>query len=118
MELTLSLLKMVVGLVVVIVLINLCLKYLQKVVAPQDEKLRIIKKVTVSKTSALGIVQVLDRYYLMSLAEQGSTVISELTLTEVQELVQPTVKHTNSDFAAILKEKTLQLKGKVKQHED
>lgn len=114
MELTLSLIKMVVGLAIVIVLINLFLKYLQKIVAPQDEKLRIIKKITVSKTSALGIVQVLDRYYLMSLAEQGSSVITELSENEVDQLVNQQQETAKNEFAALLKEKALELKDKVK----
>lgn len=116
MELTLSLVKMVVGLIVVIVLINLFLKYLQKFVAPQDLQFRVIKKIAVSKTSALGIVQVVDHYYLMNLAEQGSSVISELSKGEIEELFKSsgTRKNEQQDFATLLKEKAMNLQDKRK----
>ena len=116
MELTLSLIKMVVGLIIVIVLINLFLKYLQKFVAPQDRQFRVIKTIPVSKTSALGIVQVIERYYLMSLAEQGSTVISELSKEEVEQLFTSSDDQASEkiDFAAILKQKTIKLQNKRK----
>lgn len=116
MELTLSLIKMIVGLVLVVFLINLFLKYLQKFVAPQDSKFRVIKKIAVSKTSSIGIVQVVDRYYLMSLAEQSSSVIAELSQDEVDQLFQSSNQQNvdKKNFASLLKEKTAILKDKGK----
>ncbi|GBG94923.1 hypothetical protein LFYK43_13820 [Ligilactobacillus salitolerans] len=116
MQLTLSLVKMAVGLVVVIILINLFLKFLQKYTVPQDNKLQVLKKIPVTKTSALGIVQVVDRYYLMSLAEAGSSILTELSATEAEQLLEPKLKSDMDEkkFANVLIRRTERLKKREK----
>lgn len=117
-----ALVKMIAILAVVIYLINLSLKYLSRYTNQQSTQLEIIQRLTVTKSSAIAIVKILDRYYVMSLAEQENQILRELTTEEVIRLTQEnqTMNHEQlgNQFAERLKENVQQLMQKRKGEND
>lgn len=111
-----SIVKLIIFLIIIIYLINISLKYLAKYTNQASQKLRIIQKLNVTKTSALGIVQIGEKYYVMSLAEQQNQIIRELTASEANDfMLSPTPKTpaTPQQFKHILEVTTKKLsKGK------
>lgn len=113
-----SVIKLIVFLLIIIYLINISLKYLAKYSNQASNKLRIIQKLNVTKTSAIGIVQIGEKYYVMSLAEQQNQIISELTASEAATFMTTTneaLKTTaaSQKFSQILQTTTKKLsKGK------
>lgn len=117
-----ALVKMIAILAVVIYLINLSLKYLSRYTNQQSTQLEIIQRLAVTKSSAIAIVKILDRYYVMSLAEQENQILRELTTEEVIRLTQEnqTMNHEQlgNQFAERLKENVQQLMQKRKGEND
>jgi flagellar protein FliO/FliZ len=86
METFLSLVKMIAVLLIILYLINVSLKYLNRYTNQQNSQLRILQKVAVSKSSSIGIIQILDKYYVMSFSEQQNQILKELSKEEVAQL--------------------------------
>lgn len=82
-----SLVKLIGFLILILYLINLSLKYLNRYTSQQNAQLRILQKVAVSKSSSIGIVQILDRCYVMSFSEQQNQILKELTTEEAAQLL-------------------------------
>jgi flagellar protein FliO/FliZ len=82
-----SLIKMIAFLLIILYLINVSLKYLNRYTNQQNNQLRILQKIAVSKTSSIGIVQILDKYYVMSFSEQQNQILKELSEEEATVLM-------------------------------
>ncbi|MFT8836447.1 flagellar biosynthetic protein FliO [Liquorilactobacillus satsumensis] len=113
MDIYFSVFKTIIFLVVIIYLINITLKLLNRYSNQRNTTFRILQKISVSKTSALGIVQIIDKYYVMSFSEQQNQIIKELTAEESARFlrsiaVSPTKK---TDFAVVLKEMVTKLQA-------
>lgn len=86
MEIVFLLIKMIVFLFVLLYVANQLIRYLNNRTQQSGGKtLQVLERIAVSKTSAIGIVKILDKYYVMSLAEQSNEIIRELTPDEVQK---------------------------------
>lgn len=68
-------------------MINICLKLLGKYANQSKKNFRIIQKIAVSKTSSIGIVQIIDTYYVMSFSENRNEILKELSDNEVAQLL-------------------------------
>ncbi|WP_334115857.1 flagellar biosynthetic protein FliO [Ligilactobacillus sp.] len=84
----LALVKMIAGLVVVLLLLVLTLKYLNRFTNRSNENFRVVKKIAVTKSSSLAIVLIIDKYYVMSFSEQENKIIRELSEEEAEKLIQ------------------------------
>ncbi|KRL05504.1 flagellar biosynthetic protein FliO [Liquorilactobacillus oeni] len=117
MNIYFSVFKTIIFLIVIIYLINISLKVLNRYSNQRNASFRILQKIAVSKTSSLGIVQIINKYYVMSFSEQQNQIIKELSEEEaavfLDSLEKPTAKR--SDFSVILKETLARLQGDRKQ---
>ncbi|WP_281165309.1 flagellar biosynthetic protein FliO [Liquorilactobacillus sicerae] len=84
----LTVIKMIIGLVIVIYLINIFLKYLNHYSLKTNKALRILQKIPVSKSSSIGIVQILDHVYVMSFSESQNQILFELSVQEAHKLLK------------------------------
>ncbi|MFT8668747.1 MAG: flagellar biosynthetic protein FliO [Liquorilactobacillus hordei] len=107
MDIYIAVFKTIIFLIIIIFMINICLKYLGKYTNQSKRNFRIIQKIAVSKTSAIGIVQIIDTYYVMSFSENRNEILKELNDYEVAQLLDslenPKSSENNSkDFKQIL----------------
>lgn len=85
MDLIFLLVKMIVFLVLLLYGANQLVKFLNNRTLQQGGKtLQVLERISVSKTSGIGIVKILDDYYVMSLSEQTNEIIKTLTKEEVE----------------------------------
>lgn len=84
----LALIRVIAGLAVVLLLLVLTLKYLNRFTSQANESFRVVKKIAVTKTSAIAIVLIVDKYYVMSFSESGNSIIRELSDDEACALVR------------------------------
>ncbi|MBN2903116.1 MAG: flagellar biosynthetic protein FliO [Enterococcus sp.] len=94
METFLSLVKMIGFLLLILYLINISLKYLNRYTNQHNHQLRILQKIAVSKSSSIGIVQIMDKCYVMSFSEQQNQIIKELTPEETAAFLQQSLEST------------------------
>lgn len=86
MESLLYILRSIVALVIVIWLANLALKYLNKYSNHKTRLIQIIERISVSKTSSLAIVKIVDTYYLMSFSENTSETLHKFSQEEAEDI--------------------------------
>nr|WP_272845864.1 flagellar biosynthetic protein FliO [Liquorilactobacillus mali] len=68
-------------------MINICLKFLGKYTNQSRKNFRVVQKIVVSKTSSIGIVQIIDTYYVMSFSENRNEILKELSDYEATRLL-------------------------------
>lgn len=81
------------------------MKFLNRYTTNQHSDFQLVKKISVTKNSAIGIVKILDTFYVMSFAEQQNTILRELTPREAQELQANMHLYTNQkneDFEKLI----------------
>ncbi len=118
MEIVFLLIRMIVFLVVLLYAANQLLKYMNNRSQQfGDKKLQVLERVAVSKSSAIGIVKILDKYYVMSLAEQTNEIMRELEPEEVERYLasQSKPELVPKQFSQFFHEKKEQLTGKRKE---
>ena len=79
-----SIIQTIIVLIVVIILANLFLRFLNKNMVVNKKMIKIIERVNVSNNSALAIVKICGNYYLMSLADKDNRVLKGLDEDEVE----------------------------------
>jgi len=82
------LVKMILFLGIILYLAQFLLHYLERYSKPVGKNMQILDKIQVSKTSSIGVVKILDTYYLMSFAEQSNEILKELDVSEVANYIQ------------------------------
>ncbi|MFT8406988.1 MAG: flagellar biosynthetic protein FliO [Liquorilactobacillus sp.] len=88
MGMFLTVIKLIMALLIVIYLINVFLKFLNHYSLKTNKTFRIIQKIPVSKSSSVGIVQIVDHFYVMSFSEQASQILFELSSKDAEELLK------------------------------
>lgn len=86
MEMALAVVRLIIGLAVVIFLINVLMRYLNKYTTQNNDNLRLVLRVALSKNLSLGIVEILGSYYVVSMSEQKLEIIRQLEATEIEQL--------------------------------
>lgn len=86
MESFLYILRSIAALIVVIWLANVALKYLNKYSNHKTRSIQIIERISVSKTSSLAIVKIVNDYYLMSFSENTSETLQKFSHEEAKEI--------------------------------
>ena len=86
MEMALAVVRLIIGLAVVIFLINVLMRYLNKYTTQNNDSLRLVLRVALSKNLSLGIVEILGSYYVVSMSEQKLEIIRQLEATEIEQL--------------------------------
>lgn len=120
MESFFSIVKMFAFLLVILYLITISLKYLNRYTNQQNDAFRILKKISVNKSSSIGIVQIMDKCYVMSFSEQQNQILKELTAAETEKLLkqlpQEIKELPNLDFSELLNKakQQMQQRGKNK----
>ncbi|MFT9269929.1 MAG: flagellar biosynthetic protein FliO [Liquorilactobacillus nagelii] len=101
--------KLIIGLLIVVYLINIFLKFLNHYSLQTNKTFRILQKIPVSKSSSIGIVQIVDRVYVMSFSEQQNQILFEMPADEAKKLLAELQQTTTADpkkmqqsFAAVL----------------
>jgi flagellar protein FliO/FliZ len=82
-----TLLQTIIVLLIVIYLANLSLKVLNRKIQQQTTMIQIIQKQQVTPGSSIGVVKILDTYYLMSLADKENTILKELEKKDVEAMM-------------------------------
>lgn len=103
-----TILRTIIFLIIIIFMINICLKYMGKYTNQSKKNFRVIQKILVSKTSSIGIVQIIDTYYVMSFSESRNEILKELDEYEVAQLLNSLGNHEgsgkNKDFGKIMQD--------------
>lgn len=86
MEMALAVVRLIIGLAVVIFLINVLMRYLNKYTTQNNDSLRLVLRVALSKNLSLGIVEILGSYYVVSMSEQKLEIIRQLDAEEIEQL--------------------------------
>ena len=113
METFLYILRSIGGLIVVIWLANVALKYLNQLNNGEMKSIQIVERLSVHKSSSLAIVKIVNDYYLMSFSEQKTETLQKFTAEEAREIeerleqketINPTESFKNIDLT-VVKEK-------------
>lgn len=78
--------KMIVFLFAIIFLIKITLTKMNKYTQTQSQTIEIVERLSVGKESAIAIVSVCNKFYLMSMTTTSNELIKELDEEEVREL--------------------------------
>jgi|SRR5699024_7664690 len=114
MESVFYVLKSIGALILVIWLANVALKYMNKYSNNGTKSIQIIERISVSKTSSLAIVKIVDDFYLMSFSEKNSEVLERFSKKEAakierqQEKQKKTIKTVSLFNLTEVKEKYIQ----------
>ena len=92
------------ALAAIILLANFILKKLQDYSTNQNQSIEILERVSVTKASALALVKVGSQIYLMSLTENDSEILRELSTEEVAVIEKQQVerKEKNEEASTLL----------------
>lgn len=111
------LVKMIIFLGIILYLANWSLRALERHSQPTGKKMEVLDRIAVSKTAAIGVVKVVDNYYLMSFSEQGTDILKELSVSEVAVYLEkdmPSKEVQASKFAGILQKNIQKITRKGK----
>lgn len=121
MEMALAVVRLIIGLAVVIFLINVLMRYLNKYTTQNNDSLRLVLRVALSKNLSLGIVEILGSYYVVSMSEQKLEIIRQLDATEIEQLEANLAQKQAANEQQVEKFKEIFTKAKLtvrKDHKD
>ncbi|KRM62942.1 hypothetical protein FC14_GL001182 [Ligilactobacillus agilis DSM 20509] len=121
MEMALAVVRLIIGLVVVIFLINVLMRYLNKYTTQNNDSLRLVLRVALSKNLSLGIVEILGSYYVVSMSEQKLEIIRQLDAEEIEQLEANLAQKQAANEQQVEKFKEIFTKAKLtvrKDHKD
>ena len=121
MEMALAVVRLIIGLAVVIFLINVLMRYLNKYTTQNNDSLRLVLRVALSKNLSLGIVEVLGSYYVVSMSEQKLEIIRQLDAKEIEQLEANLAQKQAANEQQVEKFKEIFTKAKLtvrKDHKD
>lgn len=121
MEMALAVVRLIIGLAVVIFLINVLMRYLNKYTTQNNDSLRLVLRVALSKNLSLGIVEILGAYYVVSMSEQKLEIIRQLEATEIEQLEANLAQKQAANEQQVEKFKEIFTKAKLtvrKDHKD
>ena len=121
MEMALAVVRLIIGLAVVIFLINVLMRYLNKYTTQNNDNLRLVLRVALSKNLSLGIVEILGSYYVVSMSEQKLEIIRQLEATEIEQLEANLAQKQAANEQQVEKFKEIFTKAKLtvrKDHKD
>ena len=110
MESFIYILRSIGGLIVVIWLANVVLRFLNNVNNGEMKSIQVVERLSVNKTSSLAIVKIVNEYYLMSFSEQKTETLQKFSAEEAAEIEKrleqketsaPTEAIKNFDFMAL-----------------
>lgn len=121
MEMALAVVRLIIGLAVVIFLINVLMRYLNKYATQNNDSLRLVLRVALSKNLSLGIVEILGSYYVVSMSEQKLEIIRQLDAEEIEQLEANLAQKQAANEQQVEKFKEIFTKAKLtvrKDHKD
>lgn len=121
MEMALAVVRLIIGLAVVIFLINVLMRYLNKYTTQNNDSLRLVLRVALSKNLSLGIVEILGSYYVVSMSEQKLEIIRQLEAEEIEQLEANLAQKQAANEQQVEKFKEIFIKAKLtvrKDHKD
>lgn len=121
MEMALAVVRLIIGLAVVIFLINVLMRYLNKYTTQNNDSLRLVLRVALSKNLSLGIVEILGSYYVVSMSEQKLEIIRQLEAKEIEQLEANLAQKQAANEQQVEKFKEIFTKAKLtvrKDHKD
>lgn len=121
MEMALAVVRLIIGLAVVIFLINVLMRYLNKYTTQNNDSLRLVLRVALSKNLSLGIVEILGSYYVVSMSEQNLEIIRQLDAEEIEQLEANLAQKQAANEQQVEKFKEIFTKAKLtvrKDHKD
>lgn len=121
MEMALAVVRLIIGLAVVIFLINVLMRYLNKYTTQNNDNLRLVLRVALSKNLSLGIVEILGSYYVVSMSEQKLEIIRQLDAEEIEQLEANLAQKQAANEQQVEKFKEIFTKAKLtvrKDHKD
>ena len=91
-----SIIQTIVVLIIVIVLANLLLRFLNKNMVRNQKMIKIIERTNVLNNSALAIAEICGKYYLMSFTDKNNKILKELDEAEVENYLDDVKGQDNS----------------------
>lgn len=112
LENVILILKNLIILVIVIVLVNLVLRYLNRYMTKNNNIIKIVERLSTNKDSSICVVMICDKYYLMSFTKESHSILKDLDKEEVEEILKK--KQSNivkkfklsPDYLKTIKDKT------------
>ena len=103
-----SILQTIVALGIVIILANLFLKLLKTNMTKQNKVIKIVERVSINNNSALAVVEICEKYYLMSFANNDNKILKELDDKYLKEIILKMEEEQNFPYVNPV--------GKIKEH--
>lgn len=103
MESFLYVLRSIAALIVVIWLANVALKYLNKYSNHKTRSIQIIERISVTKTSSLAIVKIVNDYYLMSFSDNTSETLQKFSSEEAEIIEAKMLEQEESEPMEVVK---------------
>lgn len=82
------LIQTIIVLIIVIALANVSLKFANKYMLKQNKIIKVVERVSVNNNSALSVVNICDKYYLMSLTGSENKILKELDKEEIESVIE------------------------------
>lgn len=86
MDLFLYTLRSIIALIGVLWLVNFVLKYIDRYANKQTKSIQVIERASVSKSSSIAIVKVMEQYYVMSISENSTEILEKLSDEDIINL--------------------------------
>lgn len=82
-----SLLQVIIVLGIVIFLANISIKLLNTHMTKQNRVIKIVERVSINNNSALALVEICGKYYLMSFTNKENKILRELDGENIEEII-------------------------------
>lgn len=82
-----SIIQTLLALGFVILLAHMSLRLMNKYTRKQNRIIKVIERLGVNNNSALSIVEICGKYYLMSFTQNDNTILKELNESEMKEMI-------------------------------
>lgn len=93
-------LRSILALIIIIWLANILLKKLDNYMQGRSHSMIIVERFTISKSSSIAVVKIIDRYYLMSLTDSKNEILKEFEDEEIEELIHQIEENNDKNLSA------------------
>lgn len=83
-----SVIQGIIALILVILLANISLRFVNKQMSKNNKMIKVVERVPVSNNSSLSIVDICGIYYLMSFTGNDNKILKELDKEEVDNFIK------------------------------
>lgn len=108
----LTIIYTIIILILVIVIANISLRFVNKNMIKHNRLIKIIEKVGLSNNSSIGVVQICGNYYLMSFTGADNKILKELDKDDVEDIIKNIEENRDFDIGGSFLKNLLGMRDK------